>query len=441
MAKVSQEDVEAALGNGIDSPEQTDDSKKDDKKVQEKKDDDTEDPDDEDEKVKDKKDESEDDSKKDDKSDDKKDVVDKKDEKSSDKKDDKDDKKSDDEPFIEDDLIAKALEDKFEISNYKDLVETLEGVDALMDEHEKLVEENKKLKETKPELKFESEGQKKVYEFLTKTGYDPERVGEGVMTHAKLISMDLSKDADPKMILEEKYVIEHPELTRAEAQKKFERYYNSKFVVDKTKFEDPEELKEEQELADIEKKSAVSKALDFLKKKQDEFKPAEKPGKKEAAQEEKISKEVEDGVKKTVGDFRTYMDGLDTLTFTDQKNPGNTFTYKVPKNIQKQVLEAGTKWLSRPELYSEKGEISDKHNTERYAHNVTMSLVWEDLIEKLLRTVEQKAKIVNVEQKSEKKPERKGGEEKGNLDDMDWMDAAEIDANNRLKKRKQMAGR
>jgi len=35
MAKVSQEDVEAALGNGIDSPEQTDDSKKDDKKVQE----------------------------------------------------------------------------------------------------------------------------------------------------------------------------------------------------------------------------------------------------------------------------------------------------------------------------------------------------------------------------------------------------------------------
>lgn len=425
MAKVSQADVEAALGNGLDAPEnKKGDDKKPDEKKDEKKPDDTDDPDDEDKDVDDKKDE-----KKDEKKDDGK------------KDDEKKDKKSDEEPAIEDDVIAKALEEKFDISNYKDLVETLEGVDALLDEHDKLIEENKKLKEeVKPELKFDSDSQKKVYEFLTKTGYDPERIGEGLMTHAKLMSMELGKDADPKMILEEKFVIEHPELTRDEAQAKFTREYTRKFVVDKTKFENDDEYKEEVKLAEIDKKSAVAKATEFLKKKQEEFKPAEKSGKKEAT-ETKITKEADDNIKRTVGDFRKYMEGLETLTFTDEKNPSNTFTYSVPKKIQKQILEAGSKWLAKPELYNEKGEFSGQHNTEEYAHNVTMSMAWKDVVEKMLRHVEQKAKIINVEQKAEVKPERKGGTEKGSLEGMDFMEQAEMDANSRVKERKKLQGR
>lgn len=446
MAKVSQEELEAAIGNGLDAPEATTTEKKDDKKADDKKDekkpDDTDDPDDEGKKADDKKDDSKKDEKKDDKSEDKKDADDKKDEgKKDDKKDDdkKDEKKDDEESIIEDELIAKVFAEKYEISNYEELVETLDGVDALLDEHEKLVEENKKLKEAKPELKFESDDQKKVYEFLTKTGYDPSKISEGLVTHAKLMSMDLGKDADPNLILEEKYVLEHPELTRAEAQKKFTRWFNSKFVVDKTKFEDDKEYKEEQELADIEKKSQVAKATDFLKKKQEEFKPSEKPGKKDVI-EEKIPKDVEDGMKKTVGDFRKYMEGLSTLTFTDEKNPDNTFTYEVPKKVQKQVLDAGTQWLSKPNLYNEKGELV-KHDTEEYAHNVIMSMVWKDLTEKMLRHVEQKAKIVKVEKTSEKTPERKGGSEKGDLDGMDFMQLAEIEAENRVKERKKRTGR
>lgn len=425
MAKVSKEEIEAGLGFGQDTPEAKSEDKTKDKKEEDKPKED-EDPDEDGKKQEEKKEGI---------TEEKKDTdAEKKDDDKKAEEEDKDKTKEVD-PIIADEVIAKALEDKYEISSYKDLVETLEGVDALVDAHEKVIAENKKLKEAKPELEFQSDSQKKVYEFLTKTGYDPSKIGEGILTHAKLITMDLSKDADPKMILEEAFVIDHPELTREEARIKFERKYKNEYTVDKAKFDDDKDYNEEVQHVEIDKKTAVAKATEFLKKKQSEFKPDEKEGKKEVA-EVKLTKEVDDGIKRTVAGFRKYMDGLETLTFTDEKNPSNTFTYSVPKRTQKQVLEAGTNWLSKAELYNEKGEIPSNHNAEEYAHNVTMSLVWRDVVEKMLRHTDQKAAIITAERIAEKKPERKGGAEKGSLEGLDFMASAELLADQKVKERK-----
>lgn len=447
MAKVEEKDVMEALGHDqdvIDAPkgeENKDDKKSDEKKPEDEKGEDKKDEEKGEEKTEDKK---SDEKKSDDE--DKTDPAKKdeaKDKKNPEKKDEDKDEKKNEQPAIGDELVAKAFEEKYDISSFKDLEETLDGVDKLVEAHNTLKAEHEALKKGKGsgEPKFESDGQKKAFEFLTKSGYDPSRYSDGLMAHATLSTMDL-KNADPKSILEQDYVLQHPELTRDEALYKFKKKYEKDYVVDKTKYgDDADKYEDDKKDAEIELKSAVAKATDRLRKKQEEFtaNPAEDKGgaKKESA--DKPSPEVESGIKTTVADFTAYLDGFETIIFSDEKDPENQFTYQVPKKYLKQVREHGIKFLSQPGNYNEKGKIPE-HDAEDYAHKLVMALSAEDLVEKLLRHTKQKAQIIKAEKIAEKKPEDKGGKVDANATGTDWMDDAEKVAESKQKERNQRRG-
>lgn len=326
-------------------------------------------------------------------------------------------------------FLKKELAD-FEIENIEDVKDILKGVDELV---EALEEEKKKSKEPS----FKSEAQKKAYEFITSVGYDPSRYGEGLISHAKLVAMDIDK-SDARSAMEEKFIIENPELTRDEAISKFKKDFTKKFEVDKTKFDDPQALKEEEESIRIDLKSEEAKAKKFLKQKQEEFKVPET--KEEDKKEKETPAAIQTGIEKTVGEFKSYLDGFNEITFTDDKNEDNKFTFKVPSQYLKQIQAAGEKYLSRPEIYNEKGMVPN-HDPEDYVINLTMALAGKDIVQAALKHTDRKAAILTAEKIAQVKPDKKGGVADGKTDSLSFEKQAEMDAEKRVKERKRLQGR
>lgn len=323
-------------------------------------------------------------------------------------------------------FLSKELEE-YDIANLDDLRDVLDGVDKLTE-----ALEAERAKSKTPE--FKSEAQKKAFEFITASGYDPEKFGEALMTHAKLVTMDVDK-ADDRTALEEQYVMEHPELTRAEAEFKFNKRYKSKYEVDKAKFEDADEFADEQKSAAIELKSDSVKARKFLKEKQATYK-AEDKGEKSKDVTEQVPAPIQNGIKKTVAEFNKYVDGLTELIWTDDKDPDNQFTYKIPQKYLKQIQTAGNRYLSRPDIYNEEG-IVPQYDPEQYAIKVTSSLLTNEIIQAALRHSSRKAEIIKADKIAEVKPDRKGGKVDGAVESQDFMVQAEALANKKERERNQ----
>lgn len=329
------------------------------------------------------------------------------------------------EPTRVDSFLAKELEE-YEITSLEEVKEILEGVEQLTDA---LQEERKKNKEPV----FKSEAQKKAFEFITTAGYDPAKFGEGLLTHAKLVTMDVD-GADDRTSLEEQYVIEHPELTREEATFKFNKRFKQKYEVSAA-IEDEDERKDEQRSVDIEKKSDVAKAKKFLKQKQTEYKADDKQVDDKKVIDE-VPAEVQTGIKNTLGEFNSFVDGFTEIIFTDDKDPDNTFTYKIPKPYLKQIGMAGKSYLSRPDIYNEKGVIPE-FDPENYAVTVAMSLLGKEMIQSALKHTDRKAAILKVDEISKIKPEKKGGKSDGELKSEDPMDQWEKLADKKERERSQ----
>ncbi len=330
------------------------------------------------------------------------------------------------EPTNIDELIAKELGEDYDMKSLADIKDVLEGVDQLLEELDAA-------KKKSGEPAFKSEAQKKAFEFITSMGYDPARYGDGLITHATLLGLDIDK-SDAKSALEQKFIIENPELTRDEAISKFNKDFKKKFEVDKTKFDDAEALKEEEESIRIDLKSEEAKAKKFLKQKQEEFKVAESKEDKKETQE--VPAVIQNGIERTVGEFKSYVDGFNEITFTEDKNEDNKFTYKIPDKYLKQIQAAGEKYLSKPEIYTEKGLVPN-HDPEDYVVNLTMALAGKDIIQAALKHTDRKAAIIKAEKIAEVKPDKKGGVADGRVDQMDPIQQAEIEAEKRLKARKQ----
>jgi len=321
-------------------------------------------------------------------------------------------------------MLAKELEG-YEIKDVDELKEVLGGIDQLL---ERLDIAEKKGNEPV----FKSEAQKKAFEFITSSGYDPSKYGEGLITYATLLGLDIDK-ADAKSALEQRFIIENPELTRQEAISKFNKDFKKKYEINKENFEDPEALKEEEESVRIDLKSEEAKAKKFLKQKQEEFKVDTKEEAK--PNKEEVPAVVQTGIERTVGEFKSYVDGFNEITFTEDKNEDNKFTYKIPDKYLKQIQAAGEKYLSKPGIYNEKG-IVPNHDPEDYVVNLTMALAGKDIIQAALKHTDRKAAILKAEKIAEVKPDKKGGVADGKVESMDHMQQAEIEAEKRAKARR-----
>ena len=171
----------------------------------------------------------------------------------------------------EDTYVSTVYGEKFGIKSKEELETLVTNAAELQDEYETLKKENETLKAEGGKPKFDSDKEEKAFEFIKK--FDINRQGEALDTYAKLISMDVDT-SDPMMVLEEKFIHEHPEWSRAEAQRMFSKDYNRRFTLDKNRFEGTEE-EYKIELADLEiaKKGEVARARNYLKDQQTKYKP------------------------------------------------------------------------------------------------------------------------------------------------------------------------
>jgi hypothetical protein len=321
------------------------------------------------------------------------------------KKEEESDEKKDDETLGELDLelldgyLAQTFEDKYGIKNEEDLQLHLEAAAEVEKENADLRAQLEEAKKTKPA--FETEQEQKIFDFLKK--YPVAKMGEGMATYARLVSMDVDNVA-PRTALEEKFILEHEELTREEAMLKFNRDFDRKYKVKASAFDTTEEADAEQKQLDIDLKSDAAKAKKFLSKQQEEYKSkaTDKVAEKETTA---IPVQVQESVRTNLSEIDQYMGELDVINFS-QDDGTPAFSYKLSKQQKEQIKTAMKGWIGNPASYEKDGKIRGEYDVETAAINAAAMLFHSDIFDKAYNAGLSKGEIKRADQIATKKPNR-----------------------------------
>lgn len=326
---------------------------------------------------------------------------------------------SDEDEYVDPDkFVAEQFED-FEVKSVKDLHEMLETAVETTKERDELKVKLEAAEKKEP--KYKSDAQKKVAEFLEKTGYDPDKFPEGLQTHAELMAMDLDdKSVSPKRVLEAKFVLDHPELTRDEARRKFEKSYNKKYVLNKDDFDKAEDFAEAEEDARVDQKTEVAKAIKALKKTQEEFKaePANDKDKKDKAEAPVIDPVIAKSIEQNSAALTKYLEENDQLIFSPTDDEEDEFPYQLEDDQIKGIQAVCHSILSNPSSYDKKGKLLLGHDVEDLSRRAAHFLFFDDIQAKLYEHARTITATKRIEDLSEVKPTRKPKQTTGasNLD-------------------------
>lgn len=315
------------------------------------------------------------------------------------------------------------LKDNYGIADEDTLRATLQAADDIAKQNDELTKEIADLKAAKREPEFASDDEKKAFEFIKK--FPVEKFSEGLQTYGRLITMDLEK-AEPRILLEEKFIIEHPELTREEALRKFGRDFSKKYSVKVEDYDSEAVYKEEQEDRNIDMKSDAAKARKFLQKQQEEFKA--KPADKEQDQKETVNPVIETNIRENVAELDTYMKDFTEIVFAPSERKEEEFTYKLTKEQRQQVHEGIKSWIGNPATYGKDGKIVGGYEVEEKAVAVAQLLFGEAMIEKAYKAGLTQGQIKRVDQISTQKPTRTSKASDGKLPSGNDMDQFERQA-------------
>lgn len=314
-----------------------------------------------------------------------------------------------DEGLTADQYVESTFGKDFGIKTEADLKKIIEnGVDA-QEELKTLKSEIETLKQAKP--KFKNAIQESAYNFVSQ--FDTKMQGEALQTFAKLIGMDMDQ-ADPNMLLEEKFIHENPQWTRSEAQRMFKKEYNRKYVLDRTKFEgNDEEFAEEQKDVDIMKKGDIAKAKTFLT----ELKAKHKPSEEEAP---KVNEAVTKAVEKNAKEYTSAVEKITELSF---KDGDDKYVFKLDADKKKQIQIGIDAWVKNPANYSEKGEFIGATSPEEAIKSIVGGMFTDDLAKALVSQIKNQTDIKRVEDIGRNKPKKNksGGGDAKNIasDDLD----------------------
>lgn len=292
------------------------------------------------------------------------------------------------------DFIKEQYAEQYDIKNKEDLDGILDSVDKMMKLNESL---ESQLKDKKTEPEFKSEAQKKLWDFMQDV--DPNKFGDRLQTYGRLVSID-TDTADPKILLEEKYIMAHPAWTREESQMKFDREYKRNYTANRDDFETDEEYKAELKSKELDMKDDVLKAKEFLKKQQEQFKT--KPQAEEKSQESPV-------VKKMIEQNTSEIDNFEftQIEFSPDDDKENDFAYKLSKD-QIVAIKNGLKtWVSNPASYGQKCDLPGWNNVEENSIQVAFMLFGADMIQKNYEHAKQITSIQRAEEIATKKPDRK----------------------------------
>jgi hypothetical protein len=323
-----------------------------------------------------------------------------------------------DDTLSPDDYITSVYGEKYGVKTQAELDTIVENAIDLVPEFEELKKERDELKAQVGKPKFKSDKEQKAFEFLSQ--FDIDRQGESLDTFAKLISMDLEK-TDPKLILEESFVHQNPYLTRAEAQRKFNREYDKKYSLNKEKWEGSDaEFAEREEDLKIDLKSDVAKAKNYLAEQKAKYKPTEKEAPKT---NESVTKSIE----QNSGKYGQYIDKLDKVDFLEGEN---TFSFKLDADRKKQVSEAMKNWVSNPSSYDDKGNLVGAGTPEEMTISLIGGLFIKDILKAATDEARSQTSIKRVDELAKVKPKSRSipgaGDAKGNKDDLDQQALAII---------------
>lgn len=314
----------------------------------------------------------------------------------------------DDEDLVTPDKFIEAEFGKdYDVKNMKDLAEFMETAVEVIKERDDLKAKLEAAEKKEPEYK--SESQKKVAQFLEKTGYDPDKFPEGLMTYAQLMAMDLDDKAlNPKLILEAEYVLEHPELTRDEARRKFEKTYNKKYTLNKDDFDGDEALKEAEEDLKIDQKTAVAKAVKGLKKAQEEFKAQpSKDDKKSESKAPEVDPVIQKSIEQITSDLDKHLEENDQLVFSPTEDEDDDFPYQFKEDQLKAIRVVCDSIIKNPASYDKKGKLLLGPNTDELVKRVADFLYGDDIRDKLYAHAQTVTAAKRIEEIGEKKPDRK----------------------------------
>jgi len=292
-----------------------------------------------------------------------------------------------------DDFIKNVFGEKYEVQSQEELEELIENAAGVMENYEALQKQVAELKDQKP--KFGSQEEEKAFEFIKKFGVP--RQGEAFQTYAKLIAMDVD-NADPRMLLEERFVHENPELTREEAQRKFARDFNRKYTLSRESFDGTDaEYKEEVEMLEIDKKSEVNKAKKFLKEQQEKFKPT--------AKEEgpKVPEVVQKSIEKNVSSYESFTKDNQELVFEES---GEKVSFKLDKDKSSTISKAMMAWVKNPANYDEKGNLVGVKNMQDMQRQVAGAVFLNDIIKAAVSQVKNSVSGKRIDEVAEKKPDK-----------------------------------
>ena len=302
------------------------------------------------------------------------------------------------EPQAVDDYIKEKYSE-MGIESEADLDEQLAAYTELQTKYKSLEEEISALKESEGKPKFSSTQEEKAFEFLKE--FDITRMGEGMQTLARVVTMDLDS-ADPRIILEEKFILDHPELTREESLRKFSRDYKKKYTAEKESFDTEEAYNEEMQDLKIEEKSAVAKAKEYLAKKQKEFKSAPK----EAAADIKSNPVVQTNIQKNVSALDGYIKTFDSITYAPTNDEKDNFPVKFNKGQLKAIHNAAKEWVSNPMSYDADGTVTGGFDPDQSIVKIAYLLYGEDILAKMYAHVTSQADIKRAEKIATIKPNR-----------------------------------
>lgn len=307
-------------------------------------------------------------------------------------------------------FIAEVYGEKYGVKTQAELETLVESAADLQEEYEALKKENETIKAEAGKPKFTSDKEEKAFEFIKK--FDINRQGEALDTYAKLISMDVDS-SDAMMVLEERYVHEHPEWTRAEAQRMFQKDYNKRFTLKKDDFDSESEYN--QEVADIEimKKGEVARARTYLKDQQSKYKPQTTEAKP------LVSEAVTKSIEKIAPEYTAHAEKTNEITF---EQDGEKYIFKLDADKKAKVSAAVKEWVKNPSSYSKDGKLMGVKNPDDMMNMVIGSMFMKDIISAITDQVKNSVNIKRVDEVSKSKPKKRqapgSGDTRNQSDDL-----------------------
>lgn len=310
--------------------------------------------------------------------------------------------------------------EKYGVKSQKELVAMLDAsidanaeLETLRADQVQMKKDMETLRVEAGKPKFKSDKEQKAFEFLSQ--YDIDRQGEALDTFAKILGMDID-NTDGVILLEEKFVHEHPEWNRAEAQRMFRKEHARKYTLKRESFDGSDaEFEQEQQDLKIAEKGEIARAKTYLKDVKSKYKPAEKQA--EAQTPEIVTKAIE----KNAGDYTGYLGGLKELQFRD--SDGDEYKFKLEANHKSQLSKAIDAWVKNPASYDDKGVLKGISSPNQMTETLAWSMFHDEMINALKSQMKNLVNTKRVDDVAKHQPKKRnapaGKQASINGDDLD----------------------